>query len=241
MPEKTDFTKEKLDTYFMALAKEYRRLGGKAMPAELILIGGASVLINYGFRAMTADVDALFRAASMIKDAINNVRDQFNLPNGWLNEEFKQTSSYSPKLVEFSKFYKSFYGVLDVRTVSAEYLIAMKLRSGRQYKNDLSDVLGILAEHEQRGAPITMDQIKKAVTDLYGSWAELPRSSVSFIENTMRDGNFGALYAQISAREKDVKAVLIDFEQKYPGAANEANVNEILEALKKRKSKFEDA
>lgn len=237
LSEKVVFTKENLDTYLKALAKEYRRLGGKAMPAELILIGGASVLINYGFREMTTDVDALYRAASTMKDAINRVGDQFDLPNGWLNEEFKRTRSYSPKLEEFSKFYKRFYGVLDVRTVSAEYLIAMKLRAGRQYKNDLSDVLGILSEHEQRGTPIALNQIKRAVVDLYGSWEELPRSSVEFIEDTMRDGNFGVLYAQISAGEKKAKAALIDFEQRYPGTANEANVNEILEVLKKRKTR----
>ena len=38
-----EFTKENLDTYLKEVAKEYRRLAGKGMPAELILIGGASV------------------------------------------------------------------------------------------------------------------------------------------------------------------------------------------------------
>ena len=44
------------------------------------------------------------------------------------------TLSYSPKLEQYSVYYKSFYGVLNVRTISAEYLIAMKLCSGRKYK-----------------------------------------------------------------------------------------------------------
>ena len=43
------FTKDNIDTYLKALAKEYRRLGGRSLPAEIVLIGGASVLINYGF------------------------------------------------------------------------------------------------------------------------------------------------------------------------------------------------
>ena len=46
-----EFTKENLDTYLKEVAREYRRLAGKGMPAELILIGGASILINYGFAA----------------------------------------------------------------------------------------------------------------------------------------------------------------------------------------------
>ena len=59
-----EFTKDNIDTYLKAVAREYRRQVGKGMPAELILIGGASVLVNYGFRDMTTDIDAVIRAAS---------------------------------------------------------------------------------------------------------------------------------------------------------------------------------
>ena len=93
-----EFTKENIDTYLKEVAREYRRLVGKSMPAELILIGGASVLINYGFRNMTTDIDAQIFAASAMKDAINRVRDQHSLPIGWLNTDFTHTDSYSSKL-----------------------------------------------------------------------------------------------------------------------------------------------
>ena len=131
------------------------------MPAEIILIGGASVLVNYEFRDMTTDIDALIQAASVMKDVINLVGDRYHLPNGWLNQDFIRTESYSPELVRFSEYYRTYSNVLTVRTVAAEYLIAMKLRSGRQYKSDLSDVLGILAEHEKNGNPITLERIRK--------------------------------------------------------------------------------
>jgi len=65
------FTKDNLDTYLKELAKEYRRLNGTAMPAEIILIGGAAILANYGFRDMTCDVDAVIHASSSMKEAIN--------------------------------------------------------------------------------------------------------------------------------------------------------------------------
>ena len=55
-----------------AVTKEYKKMGGKAMPAELILIGGAAVIANYGFREMTTDIDAIIHAASVMKDAINS-------------------------------------------------------------------------------------------------------------------------------------------------------------------------
>lgn len=66
-----NFTKENLDTYLKELAKEFRRLNGKSMPAEIVLVGGAAILANYGFRNMTTDIDAVIHTASSMKEAIN--------------------------------------------------------------------------------------------------------------------------------------------------------------------------
>lgn len=226
------FTKNNLDTYLKELAKEFRRLNGKTMPAEIILIGGAAILANYGFRDMTTDIDAVIHATSSMKDAINYVGDKFNLPNAWLNTDFMSTNSYSPKLEEFSTYYKTFSNILTIRTISAEYLIAMKLCSGRKYKNDLSDIIGILAEHEKRNSPITLAQIHAAVNNLYGSWAILPISSQKFIEDVFLNSNYEKIYTAISQEENRSKQILLDFEENYPGVTTESNVNDILNTLK---------
>ena len=227
------FTKENIDSYLKAVAKEYRKLVGKNMPAELILIGGASVLINYGFREMTTDVDALISAASAMKDAINNVRDKYNLPNGWLNSDFVNTSSYSDKLYQFSVYYRTYSNIVTVRTVDAEYLIAMKLRSGRQYKRDLSDILGILAEHERNGQQITYECITKAVIDLYGSWEILPDYSRRFIDDVMNAGRYEDLYKSVYEDEIKTKELLISFEEKYPNITNDNNIKQITDNLQR--------
>ena len=229
------FTKENLDSYLKELAKEYRKLNGKSMPAEIVLVGGAAILTNYGFRDMTTDIDAVIYAASSMKDAINLVGDKFSLPNGWLNADFMHTASYSPRLDEFSVYYKTFYGVLSVRSVSAEYLIAMKLRSGRKYKNDLSDVIGILAEHQKNNAPITLDKINTAVNNLYGGWDNFPEDSKPFIENAMKNGNFTDVYNSVKNEETDSKDILLAFQKDYPNVAKESNINDILESLKRKK------
>ena len=229
------FTKENLDIYLKELAKEFRKRGGKAMPAEIVLVGGAAILTNYGFRDMTTDIDAVIHAASSMKDAINYVGDKFDLPNGWLNSDFMHTGSYSPKLDEFSLYYKSFYGVLSVRTISAEYLIALKLRSGRKYKNDLSDVIGILAEHEKRGTPITLEKIDTAVVNLYGGWNDFPEDSKPFIEDALKNGNLENIYASVKNGEIESKDILIGFEKDYPKVAKESNINDILKSLYERK------
>lgn len=229
------FTKENLDTMLKELAKEYKRQNGMAVPAEIILIGGAAVLVGYGFREMTTDVDAVIHASSAMKEAAGRVGDKYNLPHRWLNSDFMRTDSYSPKLEQFSVYYRTFSNVLQIHTISAEYLIAMKLRSGRKYKNDLSDIIGILAEHENRENPISKDKIDMAVCNLYGSWDGFPEDSVSFINDALERGNYEAVYAAVMKEERNSKDMLIQFEEKYLGVTTQSNVNEILASLKAKK------
>lgn len=226
------FTKDNLDNYLKELAKEYRKLVGKDMPAEIVLVGGAAILASYGFRDMTTDVDAIIHAASSMQDAINKVGDKFDLPNKWLNTDFMRTGSYSPRLDEVSVYYRKFSNVLTVRVVTDEYLIAMKLRSGRKYKNDLSDIIGVLADHERNNKPITMEMINKAVEKLYGGWSDFPEDSKPFIETAIKNGNFEEIYASVKNEEKESKEILMDFDKEYENVANASNVDDILKTLK---------
>ena len=228
------FTKDNLENYLKELAKEYRKLVGKDMPAEIVLVGGAAILTNYGFRDMTTDVDAIIHAASSMKVAINKVGDKFDLPNKWLNTDFMRTGSYSPRLDEVYVYYRKFYNVLTVRVVTDEYLVAMKLRSGRKYKNDLSDIIGVLADHERYNKPITMEMIDKAVEKLYGGWNDFPEDSKPFIETAIKNGNFEEIYASVKGEEKESKEILIDFEKEYENVANASNVDDILKSLKEK-------
>ncbi len=50
LPEKIESTKAKIDEYLKELAKEFRKTSGSKASAEIILIGGASIVINYNFR-----------------------------------------------------------------------------------------------------------------------------------------------------------------------------------------------
>ncbi|MBR2067165.1 MAG: hypothetical protein IJ875_02750, partial [Solobacterium sp.] len=225
-----EFTNNNIDTFLKDLAKEYRKHSSKTMPAELIIVGGASVLINYHFRNMTTDIDALIYSSSAMKEAINTVGDKHGLPNGWLNADFVKTASYSEKLSQYSIYHKTYSNIVTVRTIASEYLIVMKLRSGRQYKNDLSDIVGILAEHKKQERPITIEQIKKATIELYGDWLSLPDTSRAFIENVMIDGQFEHLYSLIERGEQETKELLVRFEKDYSDIASISNANQIAES-----------
>lgn len=65
-----EFTRNNIDHYLYEVAKIYKKANRAFPDAEIILIGGASVLLNYNFRDMTTDLDAILRASSSMKDAI---------------------------------------------------------------------------------------------------------------------------------------------------------------------------
>ena len=229
------FTKKNLDISLIELGKEFRKLSGTKMPAEIVLIGGAAILANYGFREVTYDIDAIILASSAMKEAINHVGDKLGLPSGWLNADFKKTTSFSNKLPEVSVYYKTFSNIITVRTIAAEYLIAMKLMSGRQYKNDLSDIAGILWEHQRKGDPISRDAIDKAITSLYGSSAMLPPISKKMIDDAFADGDYEQAYKKIRENEKQAKDSLVDFDKAYPGELESESIDKILEQAKLRR------
>lgn len=226
------FTNSNIDDYLKALAKEYRKLSGKKMPAEIIIVGGASTLINYGFRENTYDIDAIIQSSSAMKDAINNVSNSMDLKPSWINSDFIKTNSYSPKLIQYSRYYKTFSNIVQFRTVTGEYLIAMKLMSARQFKNDLSDIVGIIKENKPA---IELENIKRASEELYEKYENLPAYSRNFIEELYYKQDFKNAYEETRQKEINNKKLLMDFDDSYPNVLNEANVDDVLEKLNKKK------
>lgn len=231
-------TKQNLDTYFFELAKEYKTLTKKkAIPLEIVLIGGASILVNYGFRNSTTDVDALFPPASEFKQAIKKVANQNNLPLGWLNADFMKSASYSDQLREHSVFYKDYLNLLYVRTIQSEYLIAMKLVAGRMHKNDLSDIVGILSESQKKNEQISKAKIEAAVLELYGTLNRVEQMTWLFLDQIIADGDYDKLYSEYRAEEVSNRASLIDFEKNEHPITPTDNLKEILDAIKKSREK----
>ena len=126
-------------------------------------------------------------------------------------DRIKDAASRADELIRGS------LNVLTLRTVTAEYLLAMKLMSGRRYKYDLSDVVGILWEQERKGQPLTLDQIRKATVDLYDSYDRLPLEFRSFLEKVLADGDYEAMYGRIRKMEAENKEILIEYQEEKPG------------------------
>lgn len=230
-----EFDRKDVDRYLYEVAKLYKKQNRNTnAEAEIIIVGGAAMLLRYNFRDTTMDIDAVIRASSSFKDAVNCVGDTFGLPNGWINSEFRKTVSYSDKLIEHSKYYKKFCNVLSVRLIEAEYLLAMKMISARLYKKDMSDIVGIIKEHEELGTPITFEKIDFAVHELYGGWDKIDSGVINYVKTVLECDDLESLYYDIVDEEKLNRKILIEADEKYPDAMNNDNAESFLMSFKKK-------
>lgn len=232
-------TRETLNRYLSELAKEYKRGGGRNTPAEIVMVGGAAIIAEYQFRDATEDIDALIPAASVMKEAIAKVEERYHLPHDWINTGFTKTASYSRGLVMCSSYYRTFSQVFNVRVVKGEYLVAMKLRSYRDYKNDISDIVGILAAHKERGNPITLDMIDKAVKELYGSWDGMSSNASTFIREAVARADYEDLYLEVRKGEQEAREIMVEFIGQYPDRISKLNVTTLIEQIRKKKHSTE--
>jgi len=111
----------------------------------------------------------------------------------------------------------------------------MKAMSGRQYKYDLSDIVGILWDHEIAGHPISKDRIDKAIIKLYGK-KPLPEISLNLLSDVYSHGNYEELYSEQREKEKEAKGFLLEFDKENPGELKGENINSIIEQMRRRKN-----
>lgn len=221
--------KDKLDYYLNELAKEYHKLGRKSK-GEIILIGGAAIIANYDFRHMSEDADSIIYAESHLKEAIQKVARKNNLPDNWLNQDFIYTRSYSDKIAKYAKNYKQLSYGITFKIIDREYLVAMKLASFRKYKNDISDIVGILIAEYKNGNEIHLKEIQSAIINLYGVYNYIGDEAISFIERIMENKEYLNMYDSVSNDEKLGRTIYQELKNKID--INEHNINDVLSKTK---------
>jgi len=110
---------------FDALSSEFERVGERA---ELVVVGGAALVLMYNVRETTKDVDPFFLnpEASKVRTAAGRVAGLLDLPADWLNDDAK---GYIVRLTTGDLLYESQF--LIVRAASLPQLLAMKLAAWR--------------------------------------------------------------------------------------------------------------
>jgi predicted nucleotidyltransferase len=109
-----------------------RRLGelavARGIELELVVIGGAAMVLGFEAREATKDVDVVIRApaAAIVRQLAADLADELGWPTDWLNDAakgFVGQPSPGPILLEAP-------GIV-ARTVSVHHLLALKLAAWR--------------------------------------------------------------------------------------------------------------
>jgi hypothetical protein len=129
-------TKEQMLKYLRQLSDELDALG---LLGEILLTGGAAMCLVHGARDMTKDIDALYEPKETINKLAAKIADIENLPDGWLNDGVKGFVGANAPIDDFIT-----WKGLKIQTVSAEYLLAMKMMSARYGEKDYEDILFLM-------------------------------------------------------------------------------------------------
>jgi len=125
-----------------AFAELARKLANDGYDAEILIGGGAALVLLFDARESTKDVDAVFLTpeGAIVRHAARAVADSLNLPADWLNDGAK---GYFVGLSQGELLFEE--KGLRVRSASAEQLLAMKLAAWRD-AIDRADAMLLLSK-----------------------------------------------------------------------------------------------
>lgn len=130
--------KRKIKQAFEALNTKLREQG---ISGDIVIFGGAYMVLVLDTRVATKDVDAIFKPATDIRKAVLEVAESLNLPEDWLNDGVKgflpsKGNEKGSKMMNFSN--------LKIWTPKAEYILAMKCMASRSETKDLEDIRNLI-------------------------------------------------------------------------------------------------
>lgn len=134
----TKFTRADIHRLFELLDAE---LAKQQVEGEVYMVGGAVMCVALNARDSTRDVDALFRPADVIREAVARVAAKADVTTTWLNDAVK--GFLSPK-GQFDPYLELNH--LQVFVAVPQYPLAMKcaaMRLGEEFY-DLDDVRYLL-------------------------------------------------------------------------------------------------
>lgn len=104
------------------------KLRENEMFGEIDIYGGAVMCLGLNARESTHDIDAVFSPKVDMRKLIDQVAEENNLPQDWLNDGIK---GFISSKGEFYRFGEDLFTNLTVFMTTPEYLLAMKCLSCR--------------------------------------------------------------------------------------------------------------
>jgi hypothetical protein len=102
------------------------RLHDRGVEAQLYVVGGAAIALEFDVRRVTADIDAIFHPETTVSEEAEAMAAEHGLPTNWLNSNAKAfIPGGDDHAIPFS------VPGLSVALASPEHLLAMKMASYR--------------------------------------------------------------------------------------------------------------
>ncbi|HCS61026.1 MAG TPA: hypothetical protein DIW46_06455 [Microbacterium sp.] len=119
-----------------------QRIAARGRRATLYVVGGAAMVVSYGRKTSTADIDAVSREWDLIEQVAAEMASDMSLPPNWLSSN---AGGYIPGEHD-APYAQLIYGGLTVQVASPRDMLAMKLRAFRA--KDFDDI-SLLVKHLQ--------------------------------------------------------------------------------------------
>jgi hypothetical protein len=166
------FSKEELKRMLSLLNAE---LDEKGVTGEICIVGGAAMILAFGSRESTRDIDALVMAPASVRTAVAQVAETNELSPNWLNDGAKGfasgQSTETKEILQLSH--------LRVVTPPAEYILAMKCIAARVGldEHDKEDAK-FLIKHIGLGSP----EVVLEIVEKYYPKTRIPPKTQYFIQ-----------------------------------------------------------
>jgi len=149
--------KQDIEKYLRMLGEELQK---RQVTGEILLAGGAVMLLKIQNREVTKDIDAYFppEQADVIREAAKVVADREGLAYDWINDAVEGFFYTQPPTEEWAE-----YPGLRVYFPSLDYLFAMKVVAGRP--QDIEDMKALANELGVSDAQDALAIVKKYIPE----------------------------------------------------------------------------
>jgi predicted nucleotidyltransferase len=113
-----------------------QRLSAKGVEANIYVVGGSAIALEFDARRTTSDVDARFEPRTTVLEEAAILAEEYGLRSNWLNDASK---AYIPDGVDSEA---SRLPGVNFTVASPRYLLAMKMAAGRE--RDVEDIAAIM-------------------------------------------------------------------------------------------------
>lgn len=163
------------------IVQALNRLGHLAdqegLDLELCLYGGAALMLAYGARDATKDLDVIAKPTEVVQRLATSVAHELGLDESWLNDQVRQFVSDLGTFasLEIQELETAARKRLKITRPSAGYLLAMKCLAGRSalpgYAGDIADIDFLI----RKMALQSVDDVERQIERFYPHDTLTPR------------------------------------------------------------------